>query len=119
LEAAIAATHALARSYAETDWPAIRRRYDDLAILRPSPVVLLGRAVATSFVDGPAIALSDVDALADRLGNYRLWHATRADLLTRLGRHEESADATRRALALATNDLERELLARRLARSTT
>ena len=118
LEAAIAATHALARSYAETDWPAVRRRYDDLAVLRPSPVVLLGRAVATSFVDGPAVALSEVDALADRLGNYRLWHATRADLLTRLGRHDESVAATRRALALATNDAERELLTRRLARLT-
>ncbi|MCU7729969.1 RNA polymerase subunit sigma-24 [Actinoplanes sp. KI2] len=119
LEAAIAATHALARSYAETDWPAVRRRYDDLAILRPSPVVLLGRAVATSFIDGPAIALSEVDALADRLGNYRHWHATRADLLTRLGRHEESRAATHRALALATNNAERELLTRRLARFTT
>jgi RNA polymerase sigma-70 factor (ECF subfamily) len=118
LEAAIAATHALARSYAATDWPAVRRRYDDLAILRPSPVVLLGRAVATSFIDGPAIALSEVDTLADRLGNYRLWHATRADLLTRLGRRDESIAATRRALALATNNAERELLARRLARLT-
>jgi len=118
LEAAIAATHALARSYAETDWPAVRRRYDDLAILRPSPVVLLGRAVATSFVDGPAAALSEVDALADRLAHYRLWHATRADLLTRLGRHKESIAATRRALALATNNAERELLTRRLTRLT-
>jgi RNA polymerase sigma-70 factor (ECF subfamily) len=115
LEAAIAVLHALAPSYAETDWHSVRRRYDDLAILRPSPVVRLSRAVATSFVDGPAAALSEVDALADQLENYRLFHATRADLLSRLGRHPEGIDALRRALALATNDAERELLARRLA----
>jgi predicted RNA polymerase sigma factor len=116
LEAAIAALHALAPSYRDTDWQAVRRRYDDLAILRPSPVVLLSRAVATSFVDGPAAALSEVEVLADRLSNYRLFHATRADLLVRLGRQAECIDALRRALALATNDGERELLARRLAR---
>ncbi|WP_433297757.1 RNA polymerase sigma factor [Actinoplanes sp. CA-030573] len=115
LEAAIAALHALAPSYPDTDWPAVRRRYDDLLVLCPSPVVLLGRAVATGFVDGPAAALAEVDALADRLAGYRLWHATRADLLARLNRTAEAREATRRALALATNAAERELLARRLA----
>ncbi|MEU8232830.1 DUF6596 domain-containing protein [Actinoplanes sp. NPDC048967] len=114
LEAAIAAQHAAAPSYARTDWVALRRLYDHLRIMRPSPVVLLGRAVATSYVDGPAAALAEVDDLADRLAGYRLWHATRADLLSRLGREPEAIEATRRALALATNPAERELLARRL-----
>ena len=115
LEAAIAAQHALAPSYEATDWPAVRTLYDRLLILRPSPVVSLSRAVATGFVDGPAAALAEVDALADRLVGYRLWHATRADLLHRLGRVPEATEATRRALALATNPAERDLLARRLA----
>jgi predicted RNA polymerase sigma factor len=115
LEAAIAAQHSLAPSYAETDWPAVRRLYDALMIMKPSPVVRLSRAVATSFVDGPAAALAEVDALREDLSDYRLWHATRADLLTRLGL--DPVDHLRRALALATNPAERELLARRLAAS--
>ncbi|HTF11748.1 MAG TPA: DUF6596 domain-containing protein [Asanoa sp.] len=115
LQAAIAAQHALAPSYAATDWAAVRGLYDRLLELRPSPVVALSRAVATGFVDGPAAALAEADALEERLAGYRMWHATRADLLARLGRTAEAADATRRALALATNDAERDLLARRLA----
>ena len=115
LEAAIAAQHALAPSTERTDWVAVRRLYDLLAALRPTPVVLLGRAVATGFTAGPAQALTEVDELGGRLGGYRLWHATRADLLRRLGRTGEAAEATRRALALATNPAERDLLTRRLA----
>ena len=115
LQAAIAAQHALARSYEDTDWAAVRGLYDRLLALRPSPVVALGRAVATGFVDGPAAALDEVDALESRLSGYRMWHATRADLLAKLGRTGEAAQATRRALALATNDAERDLLRRRLA----
>lgn len=114
LEAAIAAQHALAPSYEKTNWGVLRTLYDSLRMLRPSPVVLLSRAVALGFVDGPAVALAEVDALAERLEGYRLWHATRADLLLRLGRKEEAVEATRRALALATNPAERDLLARRL-----
>ena len=115
LQAAIAAQHALARSYEDTDWAAVRGLYDRLLALRPSPVVALGRAVATGFVDGPAAALDEVDVLESRLSGYRMWHATRADLLAKLGRTGEAAQATRRALALATNDAERDLLRRRLA----
>lgn len=115
LQAAIAAQHALAPSYPATDWAAVRGLYDRLLGLRPSPVVALGRAVATGFVDGPAVALAEVDVLAPRLSGYRMWHATRADLLVKLGRTGEAADATRRALALATNEAERDLLRRRLA----
>jgi len=114
LEAAITAQHALAPSYEQTDWPAVRVLYDHLLILRPSPVVELSRAVATGFVDGPLAALAEEDALADRLEGYRLWHATRAGLLRRLGRRADAVEATRRALALATNPAERELLTRRL-----
>nr|WP_090800618.1 DUF6596 domain-containing protein [Asanoa ishikariensis] len=113
LQAAIAVQHALAPSYADTDWVAVRGHYDRLLELRPSPVAALGRAVATGFVDGPAVALAEVEAL--ELSGYRMWHATRADLLVKLGRAGEAADATRRALALATNDAERDLLRRRLA----
>jgi RNA polymerase sigma-70 factor (ECF subfamily) len=114
LEAAIAALHALAPSYQDTDWNSVRRRYDDLLILRPSPVVMLGRAVATSYTTGPEAALTEVDTLSDQLSGYRLWHATRADLLRRLNRPTEATEATRRALALATHPAERELLTRRL-----
>jgi RNA polymerase sigma-70 factor (ECF subfamily) len=78
-------------------------------------VVLLVRAVATRFAVGPAAALAEVEALADRLTGYRLLHATRAELLRALGRRDEAAEATGRALALATNPAERELLARRLS----
>ncbi|MDI6101268.1 sigma factor [Actinoplanes sp. NEAU-A12] len=118
LEAAIAAQHALAPSWERTDWVAVRGLYDLLLRLRPTPVVLLGRAVATGFTAGPARALAEVDELGGRLGGYRLWHATRADLLRRLGRTAEAAEATRRALALATNPAERELLTGRLAALT-
>ncbi len=114
LQAAIAAQHALAPSYDRTDWAAVRALYDLLHRAQPSPVVLLGRAVAVRYTDGPATALAEVDALADRLSGYRLWHATRAELLRALDRSVEAAAATRRALALATNPAERELLAGRL-----
>jgi predicted RNA polymerase sigma factor len=115
LEAAIAVQHALAPSYGQTDWATVRKLYDLLVTWRPTAVALLGRAVATGFAVGPAEALAEVDALAGRLDGYRLWHATRADLLRRLGRQPEAAEATRRALALATNPAERDLLTRRLA----
>jgi RNA polymerase sigma-70 factor (ECF subfamily) len=114
LQAGIAAQHAVARSYEQTDWPAIRALYDRLQALAPSPVVLLSRAVATRYAVDTTTALAEVDALGDRLAGYRLWHATRAELLRALDRHREAVEATRRALALATNPAERELLTRRL-----
>lgn len=114
LEAAIAAQHALAPAHESTNWAAVRGLYDAMLAMRPSPVVALSRSVATGFVYGPQAALDEVDALGDRLAGYRLWHATRADLLRRLGRRTEAVEATRRALALATNPAERALLERRL-----
>jgi RNA polymerase sigma-70 factor (ECF subfamily) len=118
LQAGIAAQHAVARSYEQTDWPAIRALYDRLQAVAPSPVVQLSRAVATRYAVDAATALTEVDALGDRLAGYRLWHATRAELLRALGRHDEAVEATRRALALATNPAERELLTRRLRAPT-
>jgi len=116
LQAAIAALHAQAPSYDATDWPQILALYDELLRVWASPVVGLNRAVAVSMVDGPAAALAEVDALAedDRLAGYRYLPATRADLLRRLGRHAEAADAYRAALALTDNAAEQEFLTDRL-----
>ncbi|WP_026877304.1 RNA polymerase sigma factor [Jiangella gansuensis] len=112
LQAAIAALHAQAPSYAATDWPQIRTLYDALLRVWPSPVVALNRAVAVSMVDGPAAALAEVEALERdaRLAGYRYLPATKADLLQRLGRHAEAADAYRAALELTGNAAEQEFL---------
>ena len=115
LQAAIAAVHAAARRYPDTDWRQIRALYDRLLLFTPSPVVRLNRAVATRFVTGPQAALDEVEPLAGELGDYRLFHAVRAELLAELGRPGEAGSANERALALAANPAERELLARRLA----
>jgi RNA polymerase sigma-70 factor, ECF subfamily len=115
LQAGIAALHALARSYEATNWADVRSLYDRLHALDPSPVVLLNRAVATRFTHGPAAALEEVLALRDRLAEYRLWHAVHADLLALLGRRDEALAAASRALELATNPAERELMSRRIA----
>jgi len=115
LQAGIAAQHALAPSFDQTNWAAIRDLYDVLEQVQPSPVVRLNRAVATRYTHGPVQALSEVEAVAGELGEYRLLHATRAELLRALGRAEEARQADRRALAMATNPAERDLLARRLS----
>ncbi|MBB5789272.1 DUF6596 domain-containing protein [Jiangella mangrovi] len=119
LQAAIAALHAQAPSYAETDWPQILTLYDELLRRWPSPVVALNRAVAVSMVDGPGPALAVVTALEDdgRLAGYRYLPATKADLLLRLGRHAEAAQAYRAALALSDNAAEQEFLQDRLSRT--
>jgi RNA polymerase sigma-70 factor (ECF subfamily) len=114
VQAGIAALHALAASYEATPWTEVRALYDRLSTLDPSPVVLLNRAVATRFAIGPAPALDEVDALAERLAGYHLWHAARADLLSTLDRPAEALAAAERALALATNPAERELMSRRV-----
>lgn len=117
VQAAIAALHAQAPGYAETDWPQILTLYDVLLRLWPSPVVALNRAVALAMVDGPAAALGEIARLeADgRLAGYRYLPATKADLLHRLGRDAEAADAYRAALALSDNAVEQEFLAARLS----
>jgi RNA polymerase sigma-70 factor (ECF subfamily) len=116
LQAAIAALHASAPSYAETDWPQLLELYDALLRVWPSPVVALNRAVVVAMVSGPAAALEEVEAIErdGRLGAYRYLSSTKADLLRRLGRHEEAGKAYRDALALTENAAEREFLFGRL-----
>ncbi|MFE5395234.1 RNA polymerase sigma factor [Streptomyces sp. NPDC056568] len=115
LQAAIAACHATAFTYEETDWPRIAALYGLLAARTPSPVVALNRAVAVSMAEGPAPALALVDALAAEpaLRDYHLLPSVRGDLLLRLGRTAEARTEFERAAALARNARERELLARR------
>ncbi|MEV8527767.1 sigma-70 family RNA polymerase sigma factor [Streptomyces sp. NPDC052000] len=110
--AAINAVHSDAGSAAATDWHQIRALYDQLLALAPTPVVALNRAVAVAETQGPAEALALVDALA--LDPYHPFHATRADLLRRLGRGEEAARAYRSALDRTDNAAEQAFLRRQL-----
>ncbi len=105
LQAAIAACHARAFRPEETDWAQVVSVYDELAAAMPSPVVELNRAVAVSMASGPALALPLVEELVDLgvLDRYHLLHSVRGDLLERVGRHREAADAFGRAAALAQN----------------
>jgi RNA polymerase sigma-70 factor (ECF subfamily) len=114
LEAAIAAVHAEARTAAETDWTQIAGLYELLSRLHPSPVVALNRAVAVCMAQGAEAALPLVEALADPLAGYHLWHATRADLLRRLGRRGAAVASYEKAYALAQNESERRFLAERI-----
>ncbi|WP_305092857.1 RNA polymerase sigma factor [Prescottella sp. R16] len=116
VQAAIAALHDEAPDVASTDWPQIVALYDVLIRLVPSPVVRLNRAVAVAMRDGPAAGLALLDGLSDepRLRAYHPYAAARAELLTRLGRREEAADAYRCALESAGTDPERAYLERRL-----
>lgn len=117
LQAAIAALHAVAPSYAETDWPQVLTLYDELLRVWPSPVVALNRAVAVAMVRGPEVALEEVELLEreGRLSGYRYLPATKADLLRRLGRYPEAVVAYRAALDLTDNEAERAFLSDRLA----
>jgi RNA polymerase sigma-70 factor (ECF subfamily) len=115
VQAAIAALHAEAPSYEQTDWRQIRLLYDRLQALTPSPVVLLNRAVATRYAVGPEAALAEIEPLGVELDGYRLFHALRAGLLSGLGREAEARSERERALALAANPAERELLTRGLS----
>jgi RNA polymerase sigma-70 factor (ECF subfamily) len=116
IQAAIAACHATATVAEQTDWPQIVGLYTELAAVAPSVVVDLNRAVAISMADGPQAALPLVEAIAEtgRLDHYYLMHATRADLLRRLGRPAEADASYRAALDLAPTDAERRFLQRRL-----
>ncbi|MEU0284714.1 sigma-70 family RNA polymerase sigma factor [Streptomyces sp. NPDC006147] len=115
LQAAIAACHAHAYRYEETDWPRIAALYGLLAARTPSPVVELNRAVAVSMAEGPEAALPLVDALTEvpALRDYHLLPSVRGDLLARLGRTDEAREEFLRAARLAGNARERELLLRR------
>jgi RNA polymerase sigma-70 factor, ECF subfamily len=111
LQAAISAVHTYAPDIRDTDWPQLSVLYAQLCALDRSPVVALNRAVVTAELDGPAVALAAVDGL--QLVDYHAWHATRADLLRRLGRSAEAAGAYDAAIALAVNSAERRHLQRR------
>jgi RNA polymerase sigma-70 factor (ECF subfamily) len=117
VQAAIAALHARAQSYADTDWPQIAGLYQVLLRISPSPVIELNHAAAVSMVDGPARALDLIDALEARggLNGYELMPAVRADLLRRLGRHDAAREAYRKASAATQLEPLRRLYARRLA----
>ncbi|HEX3814289.1 MAG TPA: DUF6596 domain-containing protein [Mycobacteriales bacterium] len=111
--AAINAVHTSARDVRDTDWSQVAALYDQLVRLDPSPIVALNRAVAVAELDGPEVALATIEQLADRLAGYHAYHATRADLLRRLGRSKESRVAYDKAIELAGNTAEIAYLTRR------
>jgi RNA polymerase sigma-70 factor (ECF subfamily) len=123
IQAAIAALHAEAPSFADTDWAEVVDLYDLLLTAWPSPVVALNRVVAVGFRSGAKAGLMALDQLeaeaGQALSTYHYLPATRADLLRRLGRDEAAAAAYRRALALVENDVERAFLEGRLATLST
>jgi predicted RNA polymerase sigma factor len=117
LQAAIAAVHAEAPSWAATDWDEVVALYDVLARAWPSPVVALNRAVAVGFARGPEAGLVELQALAaePQLATYAYLSAARADFLRRLGRDAEARGAYEEALVLTDNEVERRFLLERLA----
>jgi RNA polymerase sigma-70 factor (ECF subfamily) len=120
LQAAIAALHAEAPSYQQTDWRQIVELYGVLLSVWQSPVVALNRAVAVAMADGPQAGLTEIEELErdGRLADYRYLPAAKADLLRRLGRQQEAADAYRCALELTMNAAERDFLAGRIAETS-
>ena len=118
LQAVIAAEHASAPTWEQTDFRAIVRAYDDLARLDPSPVIAFNRAIAWGMAEGPAAGLERLELIADRLEGYYLLPAARADFLRRLGRRREAAEQYERALGLAPSEPETRFLERRLAEVT-
>lgn len=121
LQASIAALHANAKTARDTDWPQIAALYAALLAANPSPVIEVNWAVAVAMARAPEDGLALLDKLESReqLSEFHLLPAARADLLRRLGKSAEAAEAYRRALGLATNDVERRFLRRRLAQLPT
>jgi RNA polymerase sigma-70 factor (ECF subfamily) len=111
--AAINAVHTSARDARDTDWSQVVALYDQLTFIDRSPIVALNRAIAVAELDGPEVALATVDRLEENLGGYHAYHATRADLLRRLGRRQEARAAYERAIELAGNTAETAYLTRR------
>lgn len=114
VQAAIAALHDEAATAADTDWPQIAALYATLERLQPSPVVALNRAVAVAMAEGIETGLRRLDRLAGELESYHLWHAARADLLRREGRHAEAAHSYAAAIERCGNAIEQRYLERRL-----
>ena len=111
--AAINAVHTSARDVRDTDWSQVVALYDQLVRLDPSPIIALNRAVAVAELDGPEVALAAVDRLEDKLAGYHAYHATRADLLRRLGCTQKARAAYDKAIELAGNTAETAYLTRR------
>jgi RNA polymerase sigma-70 factor (ECF subfamily) len=111
--AAINAVHTSARDVRDTDWSQIVALYDQLIRLDPSPIIALNRAIAVAELDGPEVALAAVDRLEHKLAGYHAYHATRADLLRRLGQSQQSRAAYDKAIELAGNTAETAYLTRR------
>jgi RNA polymerase sigma-70 factor, ECF subfamily len=111
--AAINAVHTSARDVRDTDWSQIVALYNQLVGLDPSPIIVLNRAIAVAELDGPEVALAAIDRLEDTLANYHAYHATRADLLRRLGHSEQARAAYDKAIELAGNTAETAYLTRR------
>jgi len=111
--AAINAVHTSARDVRDTDWSQVVALYDQLVSLDPSPIIALNRAIAVAELDGPEVALAAVDRLEDKLAGYHPYHATRADLLRRLGQSQQSRAAYDKAIELAGNTAETAYLTRR------
>jgi RNA polymerase sigma-70 factor (ECF subfamily) len=115
LQAAIVACHAEAERWEDTDWEQIVLLYDMLLYLAPSPVTRLHRAIAVRYVAGARAAMAELDSLTDLLGEYHLYHASRAELLRELGQPDQARAADQRALELTANPAQRALLHQRLA----
>jgi len=111
--AAINAVHTSARQARDTDWSQVVALYDQLVRLDPSPIIVLNRAIAVAELDGPLVALAAIDRLEDTLAGYHAYHATRADLLRRLGSGQEARAAYDQAIELAGNTAEIAYLTRR------
>ncbi|MEU4603977.1 RNA polymerase sigma factor [Kribbella sp. NPDC023972] len=111
--AAINAVHTSARDVRDTDWSQIVALYNQLVRVDPSPIVALNRAIAVAELDGPEVALAAVDRLDDKLAGYHAYHATRAELLRRLGRSQQSRAAYDKAIELTGNTAETAYLTRR------
>lgn len=111
--AAINAVHTSAHDARHTDWSQIIALYNQLVRLNPSPIIALNRAIAVAELDGPDVALATVDQLGDTLASYHAYHATRAELLRRLDRSQESRTAYDNAIELAGNTAETAYLTRR------
>jgi RNA polymerase sigma-70 factor (ECF subfamily) len=111
--AAINAVHTSARDARDTDWSQVVALYDQLVRVDASPIVALNRAIAVAELDGAEVALAEVDRLEDALAGYHAYQATRADLLRRLGRSQQSREAYDKAIELAGNTAETAYLTRR------
>jgi RNA polymerase sigma-70 factor (ECF subfamily) len=105
--------HTSARDIRDTDWSQVLALYDQLVNVDPSPIIDLNRAIAVAELDGPEVALAIVDRLEKRLNGYHAFHATRADLLRRLGRRQDARAAYDNAIQLAGNTAETANLTRR------